>query len=48
MGRLLRYLLILLALAAIGGVVYAIVAELPPPTRQIERDLPDARLRDGG
>jgi hypothetical protein len=48
MGRLLRYLLILLVLAAIGGVIYALVADLPPPTRTIEQDAPGVRLREGG
>ncbi len=48
MGRLLRYLLILLVLAGIGGVIYALVADLPPPTRAIEREVPDLRLREGG
>jgi hypothetical protein len=42
MGRLLRYLLILLVLAAGAGVVYAVVADLPPPTRTIEVELPGA------
>lgn len=44
MRRLLRYLLILLLLAAAGGVVWALIADLPPPTRPVEVELPDATL----
>ncbi len=40
MGRALKYLLRIAVLAAIGLVVYAIVADLPPPTRMVEQDLP--------
>lgn len=42
MGRLLRYLILLLVLAALAGVIYAVVADLPPPTRAIEVELPGA------
>lgn len=45
MGRLLRYLLVLALLAAAAGVVWALVADLPPPTRPIEVELPGAKLR---
>lgn len=45
MGRLLRYLLVLVVLAAVIGVVYAMVADLPPPLRSIEREIPGAALR---
>lgn len=44
MGRLLRYLLLLVALAAAGGAIYALVAELPAPTRAVEIDLGPAGL----
>lgn len=40
MGRALKYLFRIAILAAIGIVVYAMVADLPPPTRIVERDLP--------
>lgn len=42
MGRFLVYLIILLLIAALGGVVYALLADLPPPTREIELELPGA------
>lgn len=40
MGRALLYLVVLAVLAAAGGVVYAMLAELPPPTRAVEIELP--------
>lgn len=42
MARVLFYLLVLVILAGIGGVIYALVAELPPPMREIEIELPGA------
>jgi hypothetical protein len=45
MGRILRYLLLLALLAAAGGAVWALVAELPPPTRTIEIEAPAAVLK---
>ncbi len=44
MGRLLRYLLILAVLAAAAGVTYALISDLPPPTREIGVELPPASL----
>ena len=44
MGRVIFYLLILLVLAALGGSVYALFADMPPPTRTIEIELPAAAL----
>lgn len=43
-GRLIRYLAIAAVLAAACGVVYALVADLPPPTRQVVIDIPDPQL----
>jgi hypothetical protein len=40
MGRALKYLFRIAVLAAIALVVYAMVAELPPPERAVEQDLP--------
>ena len=40
MGRALKYLFRIAILGAIGLVVYATVAELPPPTRVVEQNLP--------
>ncbi len=40
MGRALKYLFRIAILAALGLVVYAIVADLPPPKRVVEQDLP--------
>jgi hypothetical protein len=45
MGRILRYLVLLALLAAAGGAVWALVAELPPPTRAIEIEAPPAVLK---
>ena len=44
MGRVFFYLFVLLLIAAAAGVVYALVAELPPPTREIQVELPGAAL----
>jgi hypothetical protein len=44
MARVLFYLLILLVVAALGGVIYALVADLPAPVREIEIELPGAAL----
>lgn len=40
MGRILFYLVVLVVLAGLGGAIYAIFADLPPPTRTIEIELP--------
>lgn len=40
MGRAIKYLFRLAILAVVGLIIYALVAELPPPTRQVEVDLP--------
>lgn len=45
MGRVLIYLILLLLLAALGGAVYAVFAELPPPTEAVDIELPGARLK---
>lgn len=38
--------LALLALILAGGwAVYALIADLPPPTRAVELDIPGARLK---
>ncbi len=42
MGRLLRFLLLLAVIAAIGGAVYVYIFDLPPPTRAIDKDVSDA------
>jgi hypothetical protein len=44
MGRVLIYLVLLLLLAALGGGIYAVFADLPPPTESVEIDLPGAAL----
>ena len=44
MGRLLFYLLVLLVLGGIGGSIYALFADLPPPTRSVVIELPAASL----
>jgi hypothetical protein len=44
MGRVLIYLILLLLLAGLGGAVYAVFADLPPPTEPVEIELPGARL----
>ena len=40
MWRLIRFLFWLALLAAIGLVAYAMIADLPPPSRQYLIDLP--------
>ena len=44
MGRFIFYLLMLLVLAGLGGAVYTLFADLPPPTRNVEIELPAASL----
>ena len=44
MGRLFFYIVVLVVLAGIAGSVYALFADLPPPTRDIEIELPAASL----
>lgn len=45
LGRLLVYLIALLLLAAAAGATYAVLADLPPPSRDVEIDLPAPTLR---
>jgi hypothetical protein len=40
MGRALKYLFRIAVLAVVGLVVYAMLADLPPPQREVEVDLP--------
>lgn len=40
MGRALKYLLRLAVLAVLGVAAYALLADLPPPTRNVEVELP--------
>jgi len=42
MGRLIRLLLLLAVVAAIGGAVYLYLFDLPPPTRAVDKDVTDA------
>lgn len=42
MGRLLRFLLLLVAIAAVGGAAALYIFDLPPPTRMIDKDVSDA------
>jgi hypothetical protein len=44
MGRFILYLFMLLVLAGLAGAVYALFAELPPPTRSVVIELPAAAL----
>jgi hypothetical protein len=44
MGRLFFYLVILIVLAGVAGSVYALFADLPPPTREVQIELPAASL----
>lgn len=47
MGRALKYLLRLAVLAVVALVVYALVADLPPPTRTVELDLAVPAAKEG-
>ena len=40
MGRALKYLFRIAVLAVLGLAGYALIADLPPPTREIVLDLP--------
>jgi hypothetical protein len=40
MGRALKYLFRLAVLAVLGIAAYALLADLPPPTRNVEVELP--------
>jgi hypothetical protein len=44
MGRFILYLFVLLVLAGLAGSVYALFADLPPPTRSVVIELPAASL----
>lgn len=48
MGRALKYLLRLAVFAVVALVVYALVADLPPPTRTVEVDLAVPAAPKGG
>lgn len=47
MGRALKYLLRLAVLAVVALVIYALVADLPPPTRTVEVDLTVPAAKEG-
>ena len=47
MGRALKYLLRLAVLAVVALVVYALVADLPPPTRTVEVNLAVPAAKEG-
>lgn len=40
MGRMLKYLFYIAVLAMLGLAGYAMVADLPPPTKEVVVDLP--------
>lgn len=40
MGRALKYVFRIAVLALLGVVIYAMLADLPPPTREIVEELP--------
>lgn len=40
MGRALKYLFRIAVLAFLGVVAYAMLADLPPPTREVVEELP--------
>lgn len=44
MSHLLRILLIVLALAIVGGLVFLAVWDIPAPTARVEKVIPDERL----
>ena len=44
-GRIIRIFLILSGLAALALAAYAMLSDLPPPTRQVVKELPQSILR---
>lgn len=44
MGRTVLALLGLLILAALGGSLYIVMGDIPPPTETVEKTLPNARF----
>jgi hypothetical protein len=44
MSMFTRILLVMLLVVALGGVVFLVTWEIPPPTARIEREIPVERL----
>jgi len=44
MSHLLRILLIVVAVALVGGLVFLAVWDIPAPTARVEKVIPDERL----
>lgn len=46
MSRLVMIVVLVLLVVAIGGIVFLSQWDMPPPTRQVERDVTDAAFAD--
>lgn len=46
MSRLVMILVLVLLVLAIGGILFLSQWDMPPPTRQVERDVTDAAFAD--
>lgn len=44
MGRIGRYLLLALMIVVLGGLVFVLTWDIPPPTRPVEVVIPNERL----
>jgi hypothetical protein len=44
MGRFILIVLAILILAVVGGIAFLMIWDIPAPTGQIERVIPDAKL----
>ncbi len=45
MGQIIGVLFLLVILAALGGAIYVAMGDISPPTKTIEKTLPDARFQ---
>ncbi len=44
MGRFGRYLVLALTIVVLGGLVFVLTWDIPPPTREVEVVIPNERL----
>ncbi len=44
MGTLSRILILLAVVILLGGLIFVVTWDIPPPTQQIEKVIPDERL----
>ena len=44
MSTVTRFLIVLVLVVVLGGVLFLVTWDIPPPTARIEREIPDERL----